>query len=58
MVWRVQADARAEEDTVADGDSRHVEEDAVHIGIEVVADIRVAAVIAVEWRFKERAFAE
>ena len=49
---------RAEEDTVADGDSRHVEEDAVHIGIEVVADIRVAAVIAVEWRFKERAFAE
>ena len=57
MVRRVQADAWSEEHAVADGDLRHVEEDAIHVGVEVVSDVGIAAVIAVERRFKETAVA-
>ena len=58
MIRGVQAYARPEEHAIADGDPRHVKEDAVHVGVEVVADIGVAPVVAVEWRFEERALAE
>ncbi len=53
MIRRVQAHSGAEEHAVADGDACHVKENAIHVGIEILADERVASIIAVEWGFHE-----
>ena len=58
MIRRVQAHARSEKNAVADGDACHIKENAIHIGIEILADERVASIIAIERWLYESAFSK
>ena len=43
MVGRIDADARSEQDLVADLDPAGIEHDAVNVGVEIVANLDAAA---------------
>ena len=55
MVGRVDADARTEQDVAADRDATPVEDDAVEVGVEVVADLDVPPELAPEGRLEVHA---
>lgn len=58
MAGRVNADVWRDEHVVSDGDLRTVENDEVHVRVEVVPDLDVVAVVALQRRLDPEVLAD